>query len=578
MLLGGYQGVSMKHYGIFLAYGPLVDLRFEGLGRHLAAFLRAAQDSKEFHLTIACPQWMAKNLQELCIYENIDLKSFTLVMPTGVPVFLNLLGALRWGGRVFLRRTYGAVSSFMASRVNALLPASACSSADIYMPRSVNWLAHIRHWWVFAFLSLAILPFAAMGVAIAVVLGLVGSPIFLLMWFAQRARHLARTTLSGEGISFIRKTLGIANLRGAVSGYYRNLLAAEIAMVAERANCAQHVSAWYCPAAFWPEFNRISKPRLICVPDIVTGEFPAGFALVTGEQFYESVRAIETTVKGGAHFITYSESVKWKTLVERYRVRPEAVRVVRHAPNRLDSWIRIAGLPYPVAASRTYCEAALLNALHKSHNAAYVAGFRNGAVKFIFYASQFRPNKNVLNLLRAYEYLLRRRYLPHKLILTGNAQDMQDIHAFIQQHQLQNDVLCLHGLSTKELATCYHLADLAVNPSLSEGGCPFTFTEALSVDTPVVMARIPVTMEVLDDPALESCGTFFDPYEWKEMAACIEAGLRDRETLLAAQKPVYNRLAERNWRDVVDEYVAALDAIAGTAAIPDIPAVGGKAA
>jgi len=47
------------------------------------------------------------------------------------------------------------------------------------------------------------------------------------------------------------------------------------------------------------------------------------------------------------------------------------------------------------------------------------------------------------------------------------------------------------------IAACYKLADLAVNPSLSEGGFPFTFTEALSVGTPVVMARIPVTEEII---------------------------------------------------------------------------------
>ncbi|MFD2884495.1 glycosyltransferase [Pseudomonas lini] len=70
---------------------------------------------------------------------------------------------------------------------------------------------------------------------------------------------------------------------------------------------------------------------------------------------------------------------------------------------------------------------------------------------------------------------------------------------FISEHGLQNDVLCLYGLSIQELAACYKLADLAVNPSLSEGGCPFTFTEALSVGTPVVMARIAVTEEILVD-------------------------------------------------------------------------------
>ena len=577
--------MPVKHYGIFLAYGPLVDLRFEGLGRHLAAFLRAAQENQDFHLTIACPKWMVKNLKELCVQENIDSKSFTLVTPPGTPVLLNALFGLRHGPNFLFRRARSLASRLVARRAGAPVaqPISA-PSTDVVLS-DVNWMARIRHWWVFILLSLGLLPFVLTGAIITAILGVALFPIFFIVVSVKQARQRIHHLPLGRRIVYIqnripiilKKIPGITRLRALISGCYRSVLATEIVMVAECANSVQNVSAWYCPAAFWPESSRIRAPRLICVPDIVTGEFPAGFALVTGEGFYESVCAIEKTVKTSHHFMTYSEAVKWGTLVARYHVKPEAVRIVRHAPYALDQWIQITGLPDPVAASRKYCEATLLTAIHQSQNAGYVAGFQNGAFKFIFYASQFRPNKNVLNLLRAYEYLLRRRHVQHKLILTGNPQDMQDINAYIQQHQLQNDVLCLHGLSAKELAACYHLADLAVNPSLSEGGCPFTFTEALSVDTPVVMARIPVTLEVLTDPALEASGTFFDPYEWKEMAACIEAGLRNRENLLAVQMPVYKKLAERSWRDVVDEYVAALDAIAGAVARPDVPTAAGRA-
>ena len=91
---------------------------------------------------------------------------------------------------------------------------------------------------------------------------------------------------------------------------------------------------------------------------------------------------------------------------------------------------------------------------------------------------------------------------------------LPEIAQFIHKHNLQNDVLCLHDLSAQELAACYRLADLAVNPSLSEGGCPFTLTEALSVGTPVVMARIAVTEEVVTDPELQSL-MLFDPYDWE---------------------------------------------------------------
>ncbi len=149
------------------------------------------------------------------------------------------------------------------------------------------------------------------------------------------------------------------------------------------------------------------------------------------------------------------------------------------------------------------------------------------------------------------------------MILTGNP-NLQGINDFIKAHNLENDVLCLHGLSTQELAACYKLADLAVNPSLSEGGCPFTFTEALSVDTPVVMARIPVTLEVIKDPDLDK-DMLFDPYDWKDMADRIEWALQNKEELLGRQKLLYAVLEKRTWRTVVDEYVDILDLIASKA-------------
>jgi glycosyltransferase involved in cell wall biosynthesis len=101
---------------------------------------------------------------------------------------------------------------------------------------------------------------------------------------------------------------------------------------------------------------------------------------------------------------------------------------------------------------------------------------------------------------------------------------------------------------------------LAVNPSLSEGGCPFTFTEALSVDTPVVMARIPVTEEVLTDPQLQEI-SFFDPYDWQDCARRIEWGLAHPQELLARQRITYDQLSQRSWSDVVNEHIEVLDRI-----------------
>ncbi|MDD2325504.1 MAG: glycosyltransferase [Alphaproteobacteria bacterium] len=320
------------------------------------------------------------------------------------------------------------------------------------------------------------------------------------------------------------------------------------------------ISAWYAPAAFWDEFGRIKAPKLMCVPDIVLKDFPVGFAQIGGNRFSDSYKKIEKAVLSVDYLVTYSEHIKLENIIKYYPKNPASIFVVPHAPNTLGQWLPVNSDDLATKKNSKELRNLLASALTKSLDPAYLQG-ASPDFSFLFYASQIRPNKNVMTLLRAYEYLLRHNYMPQKLIMTGNPHSLPAVARFIQEHQLQKDVLFLHGLSTAQLATCYAMADLAVNPSLSEGGCPFTFTEALSVGTPAIMARIPVALEVLHDETLKET-TFFDPYDWKDMAKRILWALDNRETLLSIQKPVYEKLTQRTWQDVVNDHIGILEKIA----------------
>jgi glycosyltransferase involved in cell wall biosynthesis len=234
--------------------------------------------------------------------------------------------------------------------------------------------------------------------------------------------------------------------------------------------------------------------------------------------------------------------------------------VIRHGANRLDEFVGLSGFDDNAAATHRLCLNVFNRAFSRTMGNSAVLDRHGSRIRFIFYASQFRPNKNVISLLRAYEYLLRSRYISCRLILTGRPEVLPEIEAFIAERRLGRDIICLYGLTMQELAASYALADLAVNPSLSEGGFPFTFTEALSVGTPVVMARIPVTEEIVVDPELAET-MLFDPYDWRDMADRIEYGLSNRQALLNMQMPLYQNLATRTWRTVVDEYIDVLEKI-----------------
>jgi glycosyltransferase involved in cell wall biosynthesis len=299
---------------------------------------------------------------------------------------------------------------------------------------------------------------------------------------------------------------------------------------------------------------------VMCVPDMVLKDFPVGFSRVGGERFLRNFNSVESAIQEGKQFITYSKDIKWNTLVDQYGVHPDCIDVVPHAANDLQPWVDIKGFSDNRATGRRYAEALFSSALRKATNIDYTGSFANYSAKFLFYPSQFRPSKNVLNLLLAYHHLLKERYVSHKLILTGNPKDMPEIDEFIRDHNLANDVLCLHGLTVPELAACYKLADVAINPSLSEGGCPFTFTEALSVGTPVVMARISVTEEAITNSKLQDI-MLFDPYSWQDMAGRIEWAIQNRDILLGAQIDAYSMMSARTWDHVVADHIRILNHI-----------------
>lgn len=543
--------MPVRHYGIYLAYPPTVDLRGEGLGRHLAMFLKGAEGLRDIRFTIVCPSWTKKILVSLFESEQVPSAVYKIVAPEGTPYALRVFEAVRrYRGR---KKRQGWISR-IAQRTGQIgerlwegLTGRAVAVHDAFT--FAQFLIEFAGVIIFVvFVACLALPFALLlvfGRAVALLADRLGAV------FRRKGRALLARALD---------VLSAPQQDSWVLRLFEKMQQEEVHRMKAKIDALKDVCAWYCPTAFWPKFHDIDAPRLMCVPDVVLADFPVGFSSVGGDRFLSTFESVELAIRKGEHFVTYSQAVKWNTLVDRYSVAASKITVVPHAPNLLNRHVEISGFPDVEATSRHYCQTLLKGALQRSTNPGYTATFQNGNVKFLFYASQIRPNKNVLMLLRAFEFLLRKRYFGRKLILTGDPWHMPEIGRFVVDHRLENDVIFLHGLSVSELAACYKLADLAVNPTLSEGGCPFTFTEALSVGTPVVMSRIPVAEEVLVDPKLQEV-TFFDPFDWSDCAKRIEWAVTHRNELLQQQLDVYSMLCKRTWTDVVAEHVKVLDDI-----------------
>ncbi|SDU92299.1 glycosyltransferase [Pseudomonas vancouverensis] len=547
----------MKYYGIYLAYAPSLDLRHEGLGRYLAAFVKGASLREDVRFVLVCPSWSRQGIAELFASEGIPEEKLEIVSPAKKPLVLRVYEA-------YLERKKRNNKSRLVQWMNTKIAKFKTALSN-----------HVEHRLVATQSVLDVLWLLVEGLAALAVIAII-SPVIIAILFGfglvkapKIARRVLRRVFRRFGVVSSRVGVAVEEPKddAFVLRLYKRMESIESEKMLKLINAQKKVKAWYSPTAFWPEFNKISAPRLMCVPDVVLSDFPVEFSALGGDRYMQTFESVRRAIQTGQNFITYSEAIKWETLVDQYSVKPSDVTVIHHAPNMLHKWVTTRGFADLVETSKNYCWVLLSSAMRKSSNRHYASGFKNSSFKFMFYASQFRPNKNLLMLLKAYEYLLRNRFLSHKLILTGDSSKFPVVKKFIAEHGLQNDVLCLHGLSIQELAACYKLADLAVNPSLSEGGCPFTFTEALSVDTPVVMARIPVTEEILNQPEIQDT-TFFDPYDWEDMARRIEWALLHREELLVQQKAIYERLIQRTWTDVVNEHITVLDAISAEAGNP----------
>ncbi len=538
----------MKTYGIFTAFSPNTRFDTEGLGRYLATFVKAAADRGDVRIALACPSWSRKDIRTLLANFDVPPESYEFVGPSRQPVALLVRNMLK-RRRKKKKATRGRLR-LVKDAARKVVHHFRTVLGVFLASRNILFMAAIGLYLLLA--ALIALPIVFVGLAAAsVVLG-----IQLLVFRAQKLMdpHLPKAR------KWLERRAGRFDLRYVTAGVFRSMLQQEMKQIIDRAKRRSDIVAWYAPTAIWPEVHQLTAPKLICVPDMVISEFPVAFAL-DGEQLRLTFEAVQRTLYEPAHFVTYSERTKWEVVVQRHGVSPKCVSVVPHAVNDLSGHLAISGFPNIEETAQNYKERLLsLAVLDRARY--FVPGAVKVDFKYIFYASQFRPSKNVITLLRAFRELHHRRRFGHKLILTGDPALAPDIKQFVLDNNLHSDVLFLSGLETRELAAAYSLAELAVNPSLSEGGMPFTFTEALSVGTPVVMADIDVTREVLTDPEVLNA-TVFDPYDWRALADKIQWALGNSDALLAQQRAFYDRhLSGRSWVNVVDEHFDLLDKLA----------------
>jgi len=164
----------------------------------------------------------------------------------------------------------------------------------------------------------------------------------------------------------------------------------------------------------------------------------------------------------------------------------------------------------------------------------------------ILYVGQWRPHKNLVGLIKAFEIL--RKKTEAKLVIVGKVDpSFPEVTEAIDKSAFLRDIIKPGFISEEELAAFYKLAKVFVFPSFYEGfGLPGL--EAMMAQTPVCSSNRTSLPEVYQDAAV-----YFDPTNLEDMAKKIELVLKDdklRKDLIYKGKELLNQYS---WQKTAEE-------------------------
>lgn len=137
---------------------------------------------------------------------------------------------------------------------------------------------------------------------------------------------------------------------------------------------------------------------------------------------------------------------------------------------------------------------------------------------FFLYLGTIEPRKNILGILRAFDYLQTRRLLPgdsHLVIAGGRGWRDSDIFRFHRRSPWRKLIHFLGVVDEKDKGLVYQLARVFVYPSFFEG-FGFPPLEAMQMGVPVVTSRTSSLPEVAG-----KAGVLIDPYCVSDLAEAM---------------------------------------------------------
>ena len=415
----------------------------EGITRLMAQLVREIQRNDGIDLHIACVSWVKKSIIQFMTDLGVDGRRLKFITVDDDPPLV--FSVYQWwtnrkrrdvrgrsGLRAGIRNILGVVKEKLLEKV-------------VVLRGIAGWLL--------------------LGIS-----GIIATPVIIL-FMLYKLIQLVFKPLGAITRWIIAKTS--TRLPG-LSGRFRQLehevfaqmVTTEVNRLVEKVRARKDIDGWYIAYPSMPQIKNLDRPTVVAVPDIVYLDFPLPYALEVPEIFAVHP-SIESTIRSASSIITFSDNVKNKHIVGRGYHRYGDVHVIHHAPINVRDLIT----HHPSAsdeeiryrAKHIIAEYLDENPLDKTNQTRkYLQNLQFGSMDYFLVSSQTRPHKNHLNLIKAYEILLRKKFVNAKLVLTGRINpEMQE---FLERQKLHLDVISLNYLPAKVHAAFYACANLTIAP------------------------------------------------------------------------------------------------------------------
>lgn len=545
-------------FGIYLALAPDQPLINQGLSRLLSFLIKGAVVDGGHEVTIAAPHWSREGIYELLDDQRIPRESVQLLTTSADPIWLrikHLLESKRKGGRLkrFVQTTARNTAKQLIAMTTWVFTSNSMLEFLIKSPLLVPMIVTML---VAALLALPLLLVMSLVALIAYLLNALKNSNIL-----ERVPSLGKLA---RVLAFLKRAAfhpaRIFRQHATAHFVFNQLKQHETHKVIALINTRADIPVWFVPTMFWKEIIDIRAKKVVAAPDFVQVDFPIQFRSQWGRMPFDE--CAQTILHADA-LVCYGEHVRQKHLIQRFGISPYKIHVVHNGPVDLSGYLDEC-IAEGKAANRRESALYLLRAYQKKklQKDTYLGDFDMTSCRFLFYSSQPRPHKNMHNLVLAYEQLLRREYINTKLVLTANLEHAPQLRELIVSRGLHRDVLCFYEVPSAVLAALNHLAELAVVPTLFEGGFPiFSFTEAYSVGTPCLMAKAPMVFERFPASPVRDV-SLFDPYDYRDMAERIKWALENRSELVTMQADLYRSLTTNGWSHVAEQYIDVFKEVA----------------